>query len=107
MRKPNPLLSPAHQKLPNVLGLDLDSHFWNQTNQANKTMQKQNQSLCDLADTWRNCSFYSKKQLFCNILEKGMYLFITLWHQKKKLSLSFLFFLSLQYHFSYHNIQKL
>lgn len=40
VRKPNPLLSPAHQKLPSCLALVLDSHFQNKTSQANKAKWK-------------------------------------------------------------------
>lgn len=40
VRKPNALLSPAHQKLPSCLALVLDSHFRNKTSQANKAKWK-------------------------------------------------------------------
>lgn len=40
MRKPNSLLSPAHQKLPNRLALVFHWHCQNEICQANKTKQK-------------------------------------------------------------------
>lgn len=40
VRKPNPFLSPAHQKLPSCLAFILDSYFRNKTSQANKAKWK-------------------------------------------------------------------